>query len=249
MPTTRRRLLCLAGGTALAALAAPARIFGGVSPVRAQLIPGSPTFTGTAGDNQVVGPVTLSTGVTVVRAQFNGTTNFAANLILPSPGTRPTDAYPATGGFFGLLNQIGAFTGGAVALVSVPGDYYLVVSSAGAYKISVEQPLPETVSPVQQTSFSGSGTAVSPYFTLPDGITTITMQTADPAAVAALYHLDDLGGEAIVAGVQGSNGTLFDFRDPTNQPTVALTLPDAGPYVLAVGHAAPGRLPWTVAFA
>jgi hypothetical protein len=245
---SRRRFLALAGGLSAGFVLAPNTLQPGVRRAQAQLIPGSPTFQGAAGTSYP-GPITLNPGVTVVRAQYNGTANFAASMILPEPGSSPADQNPASGGFFGLFDQIGAFQGGTAVLVGSPGAWYLEVSSTAAWRISVEQPLPETVQPVAQTTFSGKGVNVSPYFMLPDGISQISMQTVSPFLVAYLFHLDDLGGSAIVAGVQGYDSSIFDFRDPNNQPSFPVSLPDDGPYVLAVTNDIDGQSAWTVSFA
>ena len=251
MRTTRRQFLALAGAGVASLMATPALLRLGDVEVFAQAIPGAPTFRGDATTTSL-GPVTLNAGVTVVRAQFNGATNFAAALIQPEPGQGPS-GLPVTGGYFALFNQLGPFRGAAVALAGVPGSYFLTTSSSGAFQVSVEQPLPETVSPVQQTSFSAKGQDVSPYFTLPDGISQISMQAAAPpgpplALVAYLYHLDDLGGEAIAAGVGGLNNTIFDFRDANNQPSFPISLPDSGPYILAVANDINDQNTWTITF-
>ena len=115
--------------------------------------------------------------------------------------------------------------------------------------MSVEQPLPENVTPTQQTSFSGKGPDVTPYFLLPAGISQISMQTSSAFLIGTLYHIDDLGGSAVEAGVQGPDGNIFDFRDPSNQATVPISLPDGGPYVFAVKNDINNQSTWTISFA
>jgi hypothetical protein len=214
--------------------------------VSAQAIPGSPSFRGTAATTSL-GPVTLQAGLTIVRVQSNGTQNFAASLIQPEPGTGPNGP-PVTGGFAALFDQIGAFKGGTGTVLGVPGDYYVQILASGAFQLSIEQPLPENVNPVQQASFTAKGVDVSPYFVLPDGISQISCQTASTTLLVYLYHLDDLGGEAIVAGVQGYQATIFDFRDPNNQPSFPISLPDDGPYILATNNDLNNQGAWTIAF-
>ncbi|HZQ35495.1 MAG TPA: hypothetical protein VFD32_06150, partial [Dehalococcoidia bacterium] len=168
MYATRRRFLALAGGTALGLVAVPRLLPAGVPRARAQALPGTLTFSGAAG-TAMVGPVALNAGLAVLRAQHNGTENFGATLFLPAAGEAPQRSYDL-GDFsdpFGVFNLIGPVKAGGVAQIATPGSYYLVVSATGAWQISVEQPLPENVSAVQQTSFSGKGQDVSPYFTLP----------------------------------------------------------------------------------
>src|SRR5579875_3156471 len=84
--TTRRRFLTLAGGTALGVVAGPRLLRLGPTGVHAQAIPGAPTFKGAAGNSQIVGPVSLGAGVTVLRAQHNGTANFVVSLFVPADG-------------------------------------------------------------------------------------------------------------------------------------------------------------------
>ncbi len=67
------------------------------------------------------------------------------------------------------------------------GDHYLAVNASGAWQIGVEQPVPENVSPVQQTSFLSQGQDVTPCFMLPDGIQQIALQA--PASSALLAYL------------------------------------------------------------
>src|SRR5947209_18045375 len=84
MNTTRRRFLTLTGGAALSAIAAPRLLQLSSRTAHAQAIPGAPTFRGAAGMS-IVGPVSLNAGITVVRAQHNGSDTFSVTLFLPSP--------------------------------------------------------------------------------------------------------------------------------------------------------------------
>ncbi len=246
MPTTRREFL-RAGVAAVAALAISTEVARrGAPPLLAQAMGGVQSFSGNA-TTTALGPVSLNAGLVVVRVQFNGTTNFSSALIQPEPGQGPT-GLPVTDGYFALFNQLGAFKGAAASLIIVPGSYYLQVGSTGAFQLSIEQPLPATVTPVQQTSFSGKGVNVSPYFTLPSTVAQVAMQSSNQQLVATLYHLDDLGGSPIVAGVQGADGELFDFRDSANQPSFPLSLPDSGPYLLAVANDVDDQASWRVSF-
>ncbi len=196
----------------------------------------------------MVGPVALNAGLAVLRAQHNGTENFGATLFLPAAGEAPQRSYDL-GDFsdpFGVFNLVGPVKAAGVAQIATPGMYYLVVSATGAWQISVEQPLPENVSAVQQTSFSGKGQDVSPYFTLPDGIGTIGVQTSSDSLYAWLFHLDDLGGEPVIAGINVYDGRIFDFTFPGNQPSVPITIPDSGPYFIAVANTLTNSDAWTI---
>ena len=249
MPSTRRRFLTLAGGAALSAAAAPFLRGVTVEAAEAQLIPGAASFKGAAGA-AIVGPIALNAGVTVLRAQHNGTQNFSATLFLPAPGETAQQSYDL-GDFsdqFGVFNLVGALKAAGVALIVTPGSYYMAVGATGAWQITVEQPLPENVTPSQQTAFSGKGQDISPYVSLPNGISTISVQTASTSMYAWLYHLDDLGGEPVEAGLDVYDGRIFDFTFPGNTPSVPITLPDNGPYLLAVSNTLTNDEAWTITF-
>ncbi len=251
MRTTRRRFLALGGGAAVGLLAAPRLLRLGSTAVQAQAIPGAPSFRGAAG-NSVVGPVTLNAGVTVLRAQHNGTQNFVVNLAIPDPGFSPQDAFVQAQTTDNTLvyDIIGSYKGGAAALAAQNADYYLAVTASGAWQIAVEQPLPENVSPVQQTSFSLKGQDVTPYFTLPDGISQITLDAPHGAPLQGyLYHVDDLGGSAVQAGYGSYDGRIFDFSLPDNPNSYPISLRDAGPYIFYVTNDIENGTPWTVSFA
>lgn len=251
MDLTRRRFLAMSGGVAAGLVAAPRLLRLGATAVQAQPIPGAPSFRGAAG-NSVVGPVTLNAGVTVLRAQHNGTGNFVVNLAIPNAGYAPQDAFnqAQTTDNSLVYDIIGSYKGGAAALAAQNADYYLAVTASGAWQIAVEQPLPETVAPVEQTSFSLKGQDVTPYFTLPDGISQITLDAPQGAPLRAwLYHVDDLGGSAVQAGLMGYQGVVFDFSIPDNPNSYPISLPDAGPYVFYVTNDIQNTSSWTASFA
>ena len=251
MQTTRRRFLALSGGVAAGLLAAPRLLRLGATAVQAQPIPGAPSFRGASGKS-VVGPVTLNAGVTVLRAQHNGTGNFVVNLAIPNAGYAPQDAFDQaqTTDDSLVYDIIGGYKGGAAALAAQSADYYLAVTASGAWQIAVEQPLPENVTPAQQTSYSLKGQDVTPYFTLPDGIAQITLDAPQGAPLQGyLYHLDDLGGSAVQAGYGSYDGRIFDFSLPDNPNSYPISLPDAGPYVFYVTNDIENKSAWTVSFA
>src|SRR5205823_211867 len=102
-----------------------------------------------------------------------------------------------------------------------------------------EQPLPETVATVQQTVFSGRGKDVTSYFTLPDGLSSLSVQTSNQQLRGWLYHLDDLGGAPLPDGINVYDGRFFDFTFPGNQSSYPVSLPDSGPYLLVVDNIGP----------
>jgi hypothetical protein len=248
--TTRRQFLAIAGSTALGLVAAPRLLSLSATQAQAQAIPGAPSFTGVAGENMIVGPIPLGAGVTVLRAQHNGAANFTASLFVPQAGLDAATANTLAefDESFLVFDLIGAVKSAGAALVGVAGDHYLAVTASGAWQISVEQPLPENIKPVQQTTFTGKGEDVSPYFTLPANVTSISLQTTSTSLRAWLYHIDDLGGEAVQAGLNILDARIFDQTFPGSQTSYPITLPDAGPYVLAVTADVENKDPWTISF-
>jgi hypothetical protein len=214
----------------------------------AQPIPGSPSFTGAAGKS-IQGPVTLNAGMTVLRAQHNGSGNFVVTLFVSNPDETPQQSVDDASYTDSSLvyDEIGAYKGGAVAMAGTAGDHYLAVTASGAFQIAVEQPRPETVNPIQQTTFSGRGKDVTPYFTLPDGISSLSVQTTGAQFRGWLYHLDGLGGVPITDGINVYDGRFFDFTFPGNQTSYAVTLPDSGPYLLSTDNIPPTDT-WTFTF-
>jgi hypothetical protein len=259
--TTRRRFLTLAGGTALGLVAAPRLLSLTATQARAQAIPGAPSFKGAAGVS-IVGPVSLNAAVTVVRAQHNGNANFSVELFVPAPGETPQESATLAdySDAFLVFDLIGAVKPATALVTTVPGDHYLQVTASGAWQISVEQPLPAVLTPKLQTSFSGRGTDVSPYFILPPTISSISVSSPSTFLRAWLYHIDDLGGEAIQAGLDTYDARIFDFTDPANQTSYGVVLPvppppddmtpppPSGPYILAVNNV-DNMEQWTIDFA
>jgi hypothetical protein len=248
MPPTRRQFLTLAGGATLSVLTIPRLLPPGARPVHAQPIPGAPSFRGAAGKS-IQGPVSLTAGMVVLRAQHNGPSNFGATLFLPNPDETVQQSYEAASYTDASLvyNEIGAYKGGSATLAGVPGDHYLAVTATGAFQISVEQPLPGNVTPVAQTTFTGRGKDVTPYFTLPAGIAALSVQTSSDSFRGWLYHLDDLGGAPVPDGINVYDGRFFDFTFPGNQTAYPVTLPDGGPYLLATDNLGPTDT-WTFTF-
>ncbi len=248
MSTNRRHFLALAGAAAAGVVAAPALLRGTAGIARAQAIPGAASVKGAAGKS-IQGPVSLNAGMAVFRAQHNGTENFSMTLLLPNPAKtvqQSVDDGSYTDSSL-VYNEIGAVKANAVAMIGTPGSYYMSMDASGAYQVSIEQPVPGNVRTVQQTSFSGRGKDVSPYFTLPAGLTSLSVQTNAMQLHGWLYHLDDLGGAPLPDGINVYDGRFFDFTFPGNQTSYPVLLPDAGPYLLAVDNIGPTET-WTYSF-
>jgi hypothetical protein len=247
MDLNRRQFLTIAGGVTLGALTA-SKFLGAAVGVQAQAIPGAQSFQGAAGKS-VPGPAALNAGMAVLRAQHNGTGNFTVTLFLPNPAETPAQsAEDATYTDSSLsYDEIGMYKGGAVAMIGTPGAHYLAVNSSGAFSIGIEQPLPSNVSPAQQTTFSGKGKDVSPYFTLPSSVSSLSVQTSSSSFRGWLYHVDSLGGGPVQGGINVYDGRFFDFTFPGNQTSYPVSLPDSGPYLLATDNLKPTDT-WTFTF-
>lgn len=237
-------ILALISAIVLLALARPA-----ASHARAQQA--GPTLHGST--KGVYGPVALHAGLVVVRAKFNGTANFGADLINQDP-TNPTpvtqDPY-ASQDNYSLFNDIGRFDGAATAILKQDDNYYVSVGLAsGPFEFSFEQPGPATAGPLGQSPFSGQiGEHVTPYFRLTAGDHTVTAQPADADTVlrVKLYYIDDLGGGAIVSDQTGYYGDeLIDTTFPPNYTSVTATIPADGVYLLFVESGGSGSGRWTV---
>ena len=130
-------------------------------------------------------------------------------------------------------------------MIGSPGACYLDVDASGAYQVTIEQPLPEAVTPGQEQSFSGQVQQVSPYFSLPAGAYTVSLQ-ADPneSVVVRLYALDDLGGGAVISDQGDYRGD--QLIAPGDPPSATITLPTNGIYLLYVDAEGNGSPKWTV---
>lgn len=201
------------------------------------------TFRGS--DKAVLGPFDLHAGLTVIRARSNGTANFVVYLVMPAPGEDVTQSY---GNRYLFIDAVGAYDGAAADIAKHDGSYYLEVSQAsGAYQLTVSQPMPDTVTPVNQQSFDGHGQQVTPVFALPAGSHTVTAQADAYALRVRMYRLDDLGGGPVVSGATGYYGDeLIDTTIPPGYTSVTVDLPADGLYVLYVNAEGTESLNWTV---
>lgn len=199
----------------------------------------------------VYGPVFLHAGLVVVRAKSNGAENFAAELINQDPANRtPVTRDPtASQDFYELFNAIGRFDGAATALLKQDDNYYLSVDLAsGRFDVTFEQPSPDTVTTVNQTSFSGGRWQhVTPYFNLSAGPHTVSVSGDASALRAKLYYLDNLGGSVIVSDQTGYyEDELIDTTFPPFYTAVSVNAPADGVYLLYVNAGGDGTGNWTV---
>ena len=112
----------------------------------------------------------LEEGVAVFITTHDGSSNFAIELL------------DNTGGYIDLLvNEIGTFDGsGAIGvredniIGAVPGIHVLNITADGNWTVLIKQPRP-TSSEIPPLNLTGKGHAVSPFFTLDEGLTTFDM--------------------------------------------------------------------------
>lgn len=183
------------------------------------------TFQGSTVDTP--GPVALHAGLVIVRGRSNGAGNFTVSLVTQDPGATVTNSYNNR---HLMIDSVGAYNGAAATLLPQDGNYFLDVGQAsGPYQLTVEQPSPENVQPVTQTSFSGKGQQVTSPFTLPPGSYTVTAQTDNTALRVRLYSIDDLGGAAVVSPSTGYYGDeLIDTTIPPASTSVPISISAAG---------------------
>lgn len=201
------------------------------------------------------GPVSLHAGLVVVRGRSNGTSNFTVSLVTQDPGATVTNSYNNR---YLMIDSVSTYNGAAAALLKQDGSYYLDVTQAsGPYQLTVEQPSPESVQPVTQTSFSGTKQQVTGAFTLAPGSYTVSATNDSTALRVRMYALDDLGGSAVISPLTGYYGDeLIDTTIPPGAMSVPITVtalgtnPDGTPingvYVFYVDAEGTGPGNWTV---
>jgi hypothetical protein len=185
----------------------------------------SQTFQGSAVGTP--GPAPLHAGLAIVRGRSNGTGNFVVSLVTQDPGATVANSF---GNRHLMIDSVGAYNGAAATLLPQDGSYFVEVSQAsGPYQLTVEQPTPETVQPVNQTSFSGKGQQVTSPFTLAPGSYMVTATNDSSALRVRMYSIDDLGGAAIISPDTGYYGDeLMDTTIPPGLISVSVSVNPAG---------------------
>ncbi|MGD9892354.1 MAG: hypothetical protein AB7R89_15360 [Dehalococcoidia bacterium] len=179
--------------------------------------------------SKVEGPVSLEAGLVVVRARHGGNANFGLTLVTADPGKAPEDSYENR---YLMINAIGRYDGAAAALLTVPGDYYLLIGAGGTYEFTLEQPVPDNVTPVDERSFEGAGQQVTPVFALEAGTYTVRgTSNGDGNFRVWMYEVDDLGGGAVDGNVFGR---LFDVTSGPANESATVTLRRDGLYLFYV---------------
>jgi len=241
MATSRRHILGWAGGIAAALLA---QLGLAASHAVTALAQSPPSGAASPPAGTLIGPLMLNAGLVVIQVQYNGTGHVTASLLSPAAGRGGSGASIPP---FSIFDRTGPFKASAATLVAAQGSYYAQVDAPDPCALLVQQPIPEKVTPVQQSTFAGAGKDVSPYFTLPPSISTLSVQTSSATLRAWLYHLDDNGGEAVQGGVTGPDGRFFDLGVTGALTSYPVSLPDSGPYLLAVALVASSDT-WTFSF-
>jgi hypothetical protein len=193
------------------------------------------SFQGSAKGTQ--GPVSLHAGLAIVRARSNGAGNFTVSLVTQDPGATVANSYNNR---YLMVDSVGTYNGAAAALLTQDWSYFFDITQAGGpYQLSVEQPSPSSVQPVNQTSFTGKGQQVTSAFNLPPGNYTVTAQNDSSSLRVRMYFVDGLGGGAVVSPDTGYYGDeLIDSTIPPGLMSVSITVPSAG--IDANGNPIPG---------
>jgi hypothetical protein len=200
----------------------------------------------------IVGCVQLHAGLVIAQVRSNGIQNFAASLETQDPSysqplTQNPAAYKDT---YSLYNVVGRVDGAVAVFLPADDTYYLSVTYAsGPYDFTFEQPTPETVTAVNQSSFMGTAQQVTQAFHLAAGPMTVTIQSDSSALKLWLYAVDDLGGNAIppVANPDTYQGELVDTTGgPPLSQTVDVMIPKDGLYLFYVYTDGNGSLAWNV---
>lgn len=204
----------------------------------------------------VLGPISLHAGLAIVHAQSNGAQNFAADLISQDPSKAVSVLQDPQNGFkayYSLMNLVGSYDGSVAVMLPADDAYYIWVTLAsGPYQFSVDQPMPETVTPVTQTSFSGKSLQVTPVFNLAAGTYTVSAQSSSTSLRVWLYSIDDLGGAAVTSptSVYSPDNRLIDAETgspaPGSAASVSVTVPQSGPYLMYVDAEGAGPANWSV---
>jgi hypothetical protein len=222
------------------------------APVHAQSV--SPNLRGS--NTGVLGPISLHAGLAIVHAQSNGGQNFAADLISQDPSKAVSVLQDPQNGFkayYSLMNLAGSYKGSVAVMLPADDTYYIWVTLAsGPYQFSVEQPVPDSVTPVAQTSFSGKSLQVTPVFDLAAGTYTVSAQSSSTSLRVWLYSIDDLGGAAVTAptSVYSPDNRLIDSETgsptPGSAASVSVTVPQTGPYLMYVDAEGAGPANWSI---
>jgi hypothetical protein len=200
----------------------------------------------------VVGCVQLHAGVVIAHTRYNGSDVFFADLQTQDPNAaKPLSQDPsAYKNSYQLFNTSGRVNGAAVLMVPSDNTYYLVITASGPYEFTFEQPTPETVSSVNQTSFTGKAQDITPYFHLPAGPMTVNVQADSTALQFWLYGVDDLGGGAVPAATDPntSDGRLVSAgpEGPPISRSINVVIPADGVYFFyAIAYGSAGSFSWT----
>lgn len=125
----------------------------------------------------------LQAGLAIVQVQNDGKSNFVVEL-MDGQGEEITN----------LFNEIDKFQGRQAFYIGKAGTYLLDVEGTGPWSFTIEQPRPTTAEPAPQT-FKGQGTDVTPFITLPAGLTVFEFERSGEGR--GVFTLLDQDGRAI----------------------------------------------------
>jgi hypothetical protein len=199
----------------------------------------------------IVGCVQLHAGLVIAHVKSNGAQTFDVDLRTQDPAGKPLSQDPnAYKSYYQLYSVDGRVDGAAAVMLKTDDTYYLGVNAAsGPYEFTFEQPTPLSVTPVNQTSFTGKAQQVTPVFRLSAGTMTVNVQSDSFNLKLWLYQIDDLGGGAVppAAAPDASKGTLLDVTGGApSQGSVSVVVPSDGLYLFYVNPGGVGSLAWSV---
>jgi hypothetical protein len=200
----------------------------------------------------IVGCVQLHAGLVIAHVKSNGAQTFDVDIRTQDPAGKPLSQDPnAYKDYYQLYSVDGRVDGSAAVMLKSDDTYYLAINRAsGPYEFTFEQPTPNSVSPVNQTSFTGKAQQVTPFFRLPAGPVTINVTSDSFSLRLWLYQIDDLGGGAVPPAAQpdASKGTLLDVTGGApSQGNVGVVIPADGLYFFYVYPGGVGSTAWSVA--
>lgn len=125
----------------------------------------------------------LESGLAIVQVENDGPSNFIVGL-LDKNGDQVTN----------LFNEVDKFQGRRAFNIEKPGAYLLDVQATGAWSFSIQQPRVDGAESAPQT-FEGNGMDVTPFVTLPKGLTVIEFQRDGEGR--GIFTLLDSAGRAV----------------------------------------------------
>lgn len=146
---------------------------------------------------QVSSKFNLNAGLAVFQFSYKGTANFIVNL-LNSSGDLVD----------GLTNEIGSFQGAQAVGIDKGGTHILDVKASAPWVVTVTQPIPAGDEQGPPVTFKGKGKQVTPFFTLPDGLTIFKLKhNGKSNFIVELLHADGQLQDGLVNEIGAFDGS------------------------------------------